>query len=79
MKAVFLDSIGGAAARSSLAAETPSQLINCYLVFPFVHGTAKLKGGRNRSASTADDCNFDRFLLGQVKFLVRLAESFSLQ
>ena len=67
MKAVFLDSISGAAARSSFAAETPSDLINCYLVFTLVRGTAKFEGCRNRGASAADDRNFDRFLLRQVK------------
>ena len=69
MKAVFLDSISGTAARSSFAAETPSQLINCYLVFAFVRGTAKFEGRRNRGTSAPDDRNFDRVLLGQVKFL----------
>ena len=71
MKSVFLDSIGGTSARSSFTAETPSELINCHLVFALVRGAAKFEGRRNRGASAADDRNFDRFLMGQVEFLVR--------
>lgn len=71
MKAVFLDSIGRTAARSSLATETPSQLINGYLVFAVMDPTAEFEGRRNRGASAADDSNFDRFLMGQLKFLER--------
>ena len=77
MKAVFFDSTSRPAARGSFAAETPSQLINCYLVFAFMRGTAKFEGRGNRCASAADDRNFDRFLLGQVKFLVVSIDSWN--
>src|ERR1700722_9412028 len=66
MKSVFFDSIGGTAARSSFPAKTPTQLINCYLVFAIVRGTAQFEGRRNRGASAADDGNFDRLLFGQI-------------
>ena len=66
MKPVFFDSIGGTAARSSFPAKTPAQLINCYLVFAIVRGTAQFEGRRNRGASAADDSNFDRLLFGQI-------------
>lgn len=66
MKSMFFDSIGRTAARSSLPAETPALLINCYLVFAVMRGTAKFEGRRNRGASTADDGNSDRLLFGQI-------------
>jgi len=66
MKSVFFNSIGGAAARSSFPAKTPALLINCYLVFAVVRGTAKFEGRRNRGASATDDGNFDRLLFGQI-------------
>ena len=66
MQSVFFDSIGGTAPRSSVPAEPPSQLINCYLVFAVVRRTAKFEGRRNRGASAADDGNFDRLLFGQI-------------
>ncbi len=44
MQAVFLDSVSETAARSSFAAETPSELIYCYLVFALMCGTAKFEG-----------------------------------
>jgi len=40
MEAVFFDSIGGTAARSSFPAESPTELINSYLVFALVYGAA---------------------------------------
>jgi len=66
MKSVFFNSIGGAAARSSFPAKTPALLINCYLVFAVVRGTAKFEGRRNRGASAADNGNFDRLLFRQI-------------
>src|SRR5277367_6175938 len=65
MEAVFLDSIGGTAARRSLPAETPAKLIDRYLVFALVLGPAQLESRRNRRASATDDSNSDRVLLGQ--------------
>jgi len=65
---VFFDSIGGTPARSSFPAKTPAQLINCYLVFAIVRGTAQFEGRRNRGASAADDRDFDRLLLGQITY-----------
>ena len=66
MKPVFFNSVGGTATRSSFAAKTPAELINCYLVFSFVLGTAQFERSRNRGASAANHGNFDRGLLGQV-------------
>src|SRR5580704_11474827 len=66
MKPVFFDSIGWPAARSSFPAETPAQLIDCYLVFAIVRGTAQFEGRRNRGASAADYSNFDRLLFRQI-------------
>ena|SRR6266404_1560570 len=66
MKAVFFDSVGGTAARSSFAAKAPTELINCYLVFSFVLGAAQFERSRNRGASAANHGNFDRRLFGQV-------------
>jgi hypothetical protein len=66
VKPVFFDSIGRPAARSSFPAETPTQLIDCYLVFGIVRGAAQFEGRRNRSTSATDDGNFDRFLFGQT-------------
>ena len=66
MKAVFFDSVGGTAARSSFAAKTPAELINCYLVFAFVLGAAQFERSGNRGASASDDGNFDRRLFGQI-------------
>ncbi len=71
MKSVFFNSIGGTTARSSFSAETPSQLIDCYLVFAAVRGAAKFKGCRNCGASASYNGNFDRLLFGQVIFLAR--------
>jgi hypothetical protein len=66
MKPVFFDSIGRPTARSSFPAKTPAQLIDCYLVFAIVRGTAQFEGRRNCGASAADDGNFDRLLFGQT-------------
>src|SRR5258708_23989272 len=66
MKAVFFDSVGGTAARSSFAAKAPTELINCYLVFAFVLGAAQFERSRNRGASATNHGNFDRRLFGQV-------------
>ena len=63
---MFFDSIGWTASRSSLAAETPSELINCYLVFALVRGTAQFESRRNRGASATDDGNSNRLLSGQT-------------
>ena len=66
MKPMFFDSIGGTAARSSFPAKTPAELINRYLVFAIVRGTAKFEGRGDRGTSAADDSNFNRLLFGQV-------------
>ena len=71
MKSVFFNSIGGTSARSSFTAETPAQLIDCYLVLAVVRRPAKFEGRRNRGASAANDGDSDRLLLGQIIFLAR--------
>ena len=71
MKSVFFNSIGGTSARSSFTAKTPAQLIDCYLVLAVVRRAAKFEGRRNRGASTANDGDSDRLLLGQIIFLAR--------
>src|SRR5258708_28213485 len=66
MKPVFFISSGGPAAGRAFPAETPPQLIDCYLVFALVRRTAQFEGRRNRGASAADDGYFDRLLFGQI-------------
>src|SRR5579862_2006008 len=63
---MFFDPIGWTASRSSFTPETPSELINCYLVFALVRRTAQFESRRNRGASATDDSNSDRLLFGQT-------------
>jgi hypothetical protein len=63
---MFFNSIGWTASRSSLAAESPSELINRYLVFAIVRGTAQFESCRNRGAAATDDGNSDWLLFGQT-------------
>jgi predicted NUDIX family NTP pyrophosphohydrolase len=66
MEAVLFNSICWTSARGSLAAETPAELIDGYLVFALMCRPAQFEGGRNRCASAANDRNFDRLLFSQV-------------
>src|SRR6185437_11391914 len=71
VEAVFLDAIGGAASGGALAAEAPTELIDGDVEFVVKFGTSEIEGGGDRSASAADNGNFDG-LLTTHSFYTRL-------